>query len=56
MKKAGLWLNHVLCIILGRISSFVYVNENFCNKKLFLDFFNVVLLEFPGFLLFAEFV
>ena len=33
MKKAGLWHDHVFCNILDRISSFVYVNEKFCNKK-----------------------
>ena len=50
MKKAGLWPIHVFCNILDRISSFVYVNEKFCNKKnLFLDLFSVVLIEFPGF-------
>ena len=32
--------------ILDRISSFVYVNEKFCNKNLFLDLFNEVLIEF----------
>ena len=51
MKKAELLLIHVFCNILDRISSFVYVNEKFCKKKyiLFLDFFNVVLIKFPGF-------
>ena len=49
MKRAGLWPIHVFYNILNRISSFVYVNEKFCNKNLFLDLFSVVLLEFPGF-------
>ena len=35
--------------ILDIISSFVYVNEKFCNKNLFLDLFSVVLIEFPDF-------
>ena len=30
--------------ILDRISSFVYVNETFCDKNLFLDLFSVVLI------------
>ena len=34
--------------LLDRISSFVYVNEKFCNKNLFLDLFNEVLIEFPN--------
>ena len=44
MKKARLWLVHVFCTILDRISNFVYVNEKFCNKKIFLDLFSVVLI------------
>ena len=48
-KKAGLWPIHVSCNILDKISSFVYVNEKFCNKNLFLDLISIVLLEFPGF-------
>ena len=51
MKKAGLWLIHVFCNMLDRISGFVYVNEKFCNKILFLDLFSVVLIEVSGFLL-----
>ena len=35
--------------IQDRTSSFIYVNEKFCNKNLFLDLFNVVLKEFPDF-------
>ena len=49
MKKAGLWPIHVFCNILYRISSFVHVNEKFCNKNLLLDLFSVVLIEFPSF-------
>ena len=33
MKKAGLWPIHVFYNILNRITSFVYVNEKFCNKN-----------------------
>ena len=42
MKKVGLWPIHVFCNILDRISSFVHLNEKFCNKNLFLDFLSVV--------------
>ena len=42
MKKAGLWPIHVFCNIMDIISSFVYVNEMFCNQNLFLDLFSVV--------------
>ena len=35
--------------ILDKISNFVYVNEKLCNKNLFLDLFNVVLIEFSDF-------
>ena len=49
MKKVGLWPIHVLCNILDRISSFVYVNEKFLNKKHILNLFRVVLIEFLGF-------
>ena len=48
MKKARLWPIHVFCNIMYRISSFEYINEKFCNKNLFLDLFNIVLIEFPG--------
>ena len=44
MKKAELWPIHVFCNILDRISSFVHVNEKFCNKKIFLDWFSEVLI------------
>ena len=49
MKKAVLWPVHAFCNILDRISSFVYVNEKFCNKNLFLDLFSIVLIEFSDF-------
>ena len=49
MKKVELWPIHVLCNIMDRISCFVYVNEKFCNKNLFLDLFSVVLINFPCF-------
>ena len=49
MKKGQIWLIHVFFNILDRISSFVYVHEKFCNKKLFLDLLSIVLIEFPGF-------
>ena len=49
MKKTGLWPGHVFCNILDRISSFIHVNEKFCNKNLFLDLLSVVLIEFPNF-------
>ena len=35
VKKAELWPIHVFCNIPDRISSFVYVNEKFCNKNFF---------------------
>ena len=53
-KKARSWRTFWFCNILDRISSFVYVNENFCNKNLFLDLFSVVLIIFPDFLLPAK--
>ena len=34
-KKARVWLCYVILIILDSLSSFVYVNEKFGNKKLF---------------------
>ena len=34
VKKAGLWPVHAFCNILDRISSFIHVNEKFCNKRL----------------------
>ena len=46
VKKAGLWPIHIFCNILGRISSFVLVNEKFCSKNLFLDLLSLVLIEF----------
>ena len=49
VKNVGLWHAHVFCNILDRISSFIHVNEKFCNKNLFLDLLSVVLIEFPNF-------
>ena len=49
MKKAESWPIHVFYNFLDRISSFIYVNEKFCNKNLFFDLFSVVLIDFPGF-------
>ena len=49
VKKAELWPVHVFCNIPDRISSFIHVNEKFCNKNLFLDLLNVVLIEFLNF-------
>ena len=49
VKKAGLWLFHVFCNILDRISSFILVNEKFCNKNFFLDLLSLVLIDFPHF-------
>ena len=34
-KKAIFWLFYVIRKILDSLSSFVYVNEKFCNKNLF---------------------
>ena len=34
-KKARFWLCYVIHKILDSLSSFVYVNEKFCNKNLF---------------------
>ena len=34
-KKAKFWLCYVFRKIMDSLSSFVYVNENFCNKNLF---------------------
>ena len=44
-----MWPVHVFCNILDRISSFIHVNEKFCNKNLFLDLLSVVLIEFSNF-------
>ena len=49
MKKGQIWLIHVFCNILDRISNFVYVHEKFCNENLFLDLFSLLLIEFPVF-------
>ena len=49
-KKARSWLIFWFYNILDRISSFVYVNEKFCNKNLFLDLFSVMLIVFPDFI------
>ena len=35
LKKARFWLFYVICKILDSLSSFVYVNEKFCNRNLF---------------------
>ena len=53
-KKTRSWLIFSFCNILDRISSFVYVNEKFSNKNLFLDLFSVVLIVFPYFILLAK--
>ena len=53
-KEARSWLIFWFCNVLDRISSFVYVNEKFCNKNIFLDWFSVVLIAFPDFILYAE--
>ena len=53
-KEARSWLILWLCRILDRISSFVYVNEKFCTKNLFLDWFSVVLIVFLDFILSTE--
>ena len=50
-KKAKSWLIFWFCNILDRISSFVYVNEKFYNKNIFLDLFSIVLIVFPYFIL-----
>ena len=47
-KKARFWLYYVIRKILESLSSFVYVNEKFCNKNLF-DLLNIVLESFPRF-------
>ena len=49
VTKAGLWHVYAFCNILDRISNFVYVNEKFCNKNLFLDLFSIVLIKFSDF-------
>ena len=54
VKKAKSSLIFWFYNILDRISSFVYVNEKFCNKNLFLDLFSVVLIVFPYFILPAK--
>ena len=54
MKKAGLWPIHVFCNILDRISSFVYVNEKFCNKKLIFGLVQCSVNRVPRFLLLVE--
>ena len=35
LKKARFCLFYVICKILDSLSSFVYVNEKFCNRNLF---------------------
>ena len=47
-KEAKFWLCYVIRKILDSLSSFVYVNEKFCNKTYF-DLFNIVLKCFPIF-------
>ena len=64
MKKARLWLNHVLCKILdiylvfvkfwAENPVFVYVNKKFRNKNLLLDLFSIVLVVFPNFVVHAK--
>ena len=54
MKRAGLWSIHVFYNILDRISSFVYVNEKFCNKKLILGLVQCSVNRVPRFLLLVE--
>ena len=49
VKKARFWLCYVIHKILDNLFSFVYLNEKFCNKNLFLDLLNVVLIFFPIF-------
>ena len=51
-----MWPIHVLCNIMDRISSFVYVNEKFCNKKLIFGLVQCSVNRFPMFLLLVEFV
>ena len=53
-KKVKSWLIFWFCNILDRISYFLYVNEKFCNKNLFLDLFSIVLIVFPNFILTAK--
>ena len=53
-KEARSWLIFWFCNILDRISSFVYVNEKFCNKNLFLEWLSVALIVFLDFILPAE--
>ena len=53
-KEAISWLIFLFYNILDRISSFVYVNEKFCNKNLFLDWFSVVLIVFLDLILLAK--
>ena len=48
-KNVRFWLCYVIRNILDSISNFVYVNENFCNKKVYFDLFNIVLESFPRF-------
>ena len=51
MKRAGLWPIYVFCNIMDRMSSFIQLNEKFCNKNLFFDLFSVVLIAFSDFIL-----
>ena len=53
-KKARSLLIFWFCNILDRISSFVYVNEKFSDKNIFFDWFSVVLIVFPYFILLAK--
>ena len=56
VKKAGLWPIHVFCNIMNRISSFVYANEKFCDKKLIFGLVQCSVNKVPRFLLLVEFV
>ena len=43
-EKGRIMAYSCICNILDRISSFILVNEKFCNKNLFLDCFSIVLI------------
>ena len=53
VKKARFWL---LCFVKSWAENpvFVYVNEKFCNKNLFLDLFSVDLIAFQEFILLTK--
>ena len=50
-KKAKVWLCYVIRKILDSLSSFVYVNEKFYNKKLILTCSILCWKVFPDFIL-----